>query len=347
MGFLKQLIISKPVLNKLKKITEVKQFVEIIKIYYPGLEISDYKLEEIEDELIHTYIKLIGKIMFYSPKNLRLFLRTFLLKYEINNIKKLILGTILNMSSIEKYSLINELAEDYIGNTDFIKELIEINSLDEIQFYLGRTRYNRAIREGLLYFKNNNEIFVLESFLDQLYYETLNKELKQLARKEKVMISYYVKYITEIYNLNTIYRGLKNKIDKALLAQFIVKSYHFLNAENIETILNLDKIEKFVPRLNKIYKNIEELRGLFKPIKVDEKHIISKIEKYYIKDYFKKFQLKIDNIEYWTIFKIIEILIKKDKEIRFKILPIAVKIIHEKYGSLKSRVKSMGFIKEI
>ena len=40
------------------------------------------------------------------------------------------------------------------------------------------------------------------------------------------------------------------------------------------------------------------------------------IEKIYVDYYFKTFKIKIDDIEYQTIFRILEVLIKKDDESR-------------------------------
>ena len=72
---------------------------------------------------------------------------------------------------------------------DFINNLLQISSLDEIQLIMKNTRYYKAIREGLLYFKNYNEVFVFEAFLDQLYYLNLIREEKTFSRKEQPLIN--------------------------------------------------------------------------------------------------------------------------------------------------------------
>ena len=178
-------------LQKLDDITEIREFVEFISRYYPGLNFNTYTIEDIEKALFHNYIKLIGKIIQYSPLNMRIFLRDYLMKYEITNIKRVILGTILGKSSTEKSLMVNKLVEKYLNHTDFMNELIEIRSLDEIQLFMRSTKYNKVIREGILYFKNSHEIFVLEAFLDQLYYNNMKSDMKHLNKKEKMLISLY------------------------------------------------------------------------------------------------------------------------------------------------------------
>jgi len=333
--FLKQLIMDEFTLQKLKQITEIKQLIEFIRMYYPGLSFNTYTIEDIEVALNEVYIKLIGRIISYTPVNMKRFLRNYLLKYEIRNIKNIILGTILEMNTHEKLSMVNQTAEIYLNNTDFIKGLTEIASLDQIQLYMKNTKYNRAIREGILYFKNENEVFVLEAFLDQLYYENLKKELRMLNRKEKEMISLYVKYTTEIYNLNMIYRGIINKIDPKLLSQFLVDNFLFLDKDKLKNLINLKNIDDFVLRLTQYYKKIKDIRLYFITSTLDVKHLIWSIEKIYVDYYFKTFKIKIDDIDYQTIFRILEVLIKKDDEIRLYVLPKVVKLLQRKFKLLK------------
>ncbi|TFG07592.1 MAG: hypothetical protein EU539_04500 [Promethearchaeota archaeon] len=322
-------------LQKLREIEKIEDFVEFIKPYYPDLDIEQYTIEEIEKELMRVFVKIIGRILTYSPQNMRDFLKDYLLQYEIMNIKQIILGMIIGMSREQKSENVNFLVEEYLENSDFIKGLLEITSLDEVRVYMRGTKYYEAIREGILYFKNNNEIFVLEAFLDQLYYRNLRKREEFLNRKEKKMISLFIKIITEIYNLNLIYRGIINKIDKTLLSQFLVQHNLFLTKNVIEDLLNLENIDEFITKVREYFKGIEELKNFYEKIDIKEEHLRWSYEGLYIEYFFSKFKTKLDDIDYSTILQIFEILIKKEKEIRFDIMPNTVKIIHEKYKLLE------------
>ncbi|MFX1419914.1 MAG: V-type ATPase subunit, partial [Promethearchaeota archaeon] len=271
-SFLKQLIMDEIAIQKLEDITEIKQFIESISVFYPGLVIESYTIEDIEKALFHTYIKLIGRIIYISPETMRHFLRNYLMKYEIMNIKRIILGTILGMSIDEKSSMVNLLVEKYLDNTDFIKELIEIPSLEEIQAFMKPTTYNKIIREGILYFRKTNEIFVLESFLDQLYYNNLKSKIKFLTKKEKVMISPFIKYISEIYNMRLIYRGIKNNIEKNLLIQLVIDDYLFLNKKKLYDMMNLKDINEFVDVISQYLSTIKELKSSFIKTSIDREH---------------------------------------------------------------------------
>lgn len=334
-GFLKQLIMNEETLQKLDEITEIREFVDFISRYYPGLNFNTYVIEDIEKALFHNYIKLIGKIIQYSPSNMRIFLRDYLMKYEIMNIKSVILGTILGMSVTEKSLMVNKLVEKYLNHTDFINELIEIPSLDELQLFMRSTKYNKVIREGILYFKNTNEIFVLETFLDQLYYNNMKRDMKHLNMKEKMLISLYTEYISEIYNLNLIYRGIINNVDRNLILQLLVDSNLFFDKEIFLKLMSLTNIEDFTLLLNQHLRNNKEIRSYLLRSPLNQEHLIWSLEKLYLQYYFKTFEMKLDDIEYQAIYKILEVLIKKDKEIRLYILPKIVDILHEKYQLLK------------
>jgi len=273
--------------------------------------------------------------MQFSPLNMRRFLRNYLMKFEIQNLKQIIISLIIGMKQEERRKNINFSVEVYLDNTDFIEDLLKFTTLDEIQIFLKNTLYNIPVREGLLYFKKNKEIFVLEAFLDQLYYTHLRAQVKNLDKKEKIMISLFVKYKTEIYNLNMVYRGIKNNIDRKLLSQFLVHNYLFLNEDKLNYLLNFNNLDDFLSIVEIYFKDIIKAEQIYIKLKIDNKHIIRSIEQFYITYYFKKFEIKIDDIKFFTISKILEVLIKKEKEIRFDILPRVIKIIHKKYKVLK------------
>jgi vacuolar-type H+-ATPase subunit C/Vma6 len=321
-------------LKELKELNNISDFINYIKPFYPDLTIRDYTIENIETELNRIFVKIVGKIMSFSPQNMRDFLKDYLLRFEIMNIKQIILGSIMGMSKEEKSRDINYVVEEYLDNVDFIKGLLDKPSLDEIRLYMQGTMYNKAIREGLLYFRNYNEIFVLEAFLDQLYYTKLKNRKKFLNKKEKKLIGLFIDIMIEIYNLNIIYRGILNNIDKILLSQFLVDNHLFLNAKNLQTLLNQTDINSFFSLIEEFFNDIEEIKDLYHKFGIKKEHFYWSIEGLYINYFFNKYKAIIDDIDYSTILRIVEVLMKKEKEIQFDILPNVVNIIHDKYNKL-------------
>ncbi|MFX1589156.1 MAG: V-type ATPase subunit [Promethearchaeota archaeon] len=333
--FLKKLILKEENLSRLREFDNIRDLFDFIRPYYPEINVSEYTIIEIEQALFHIYIKLIGKILHFSPENMKLFLRALLLKFEISNIKQIILGSIIGMSKLEKSKRINFLVEEYLEHSNFINDLLEISSLEEIQLYMKKTRYNKAIREGILYFKNTNEIFVLETFLDKIYYENLILTKQIYNKKESAMISLFIDYSIEVYNLRMISRAIINNFDKNLISQLLVNEYVFLNQNKLKTLLNTKNIDDFSSNLENFLRYSKDLKELFIPIILNKKHLRWSFEGLYQNYYFKKFQLIIDDFDYATIYKILELIIKKEKEIKFNIMPNVIRIIHNKYEGLK------------
>ncbi|MFX0030057.1 MAG: V-type ATPase subunit [Candidatus Hermodarchaeota archaeon] len=333
-AFLRSLIVDDLSMLNFKKAMNINKVLESINPFYPDLNIKKNTIENIELALYHNYIKMVGKIILYSPSNMRLFLKNYLLKFEIMNIKQIIIGSILGIELKKKRKMVNFQVEEYLDNTEVIEDLLKITSLDEFQLYFNKTKYKIPIREGISYFKNYNEIFVLEAFLDKFYYENLISQLRNLKSKEKKIITDFVKYKIEIYNINTIYRGLKNNIEKELLSQFLIDYYLFLDRAKIEYLLNIKDLKVLTSLIEDFVKNFKEIKRYFK-IVIDQEHFVHSIEKIYTKYYFKKFKIQIDDIDLITIFRIVELIIKKENEIRFDIIPKVIEIINRKFEDLK------------
>lgn len=324
-------------LLKLRKIRDGQEFIDFIKPFYPTLEIKDLIIEELERAVYNAYIKIIGKLMHVSPPNMRNFLRTYLYKYEILNIKEIILGSIVGMSAKEKSKNINFLIEEYLENTKFIKDLIKIQSLEEIQLFLKGTKYGKVVKEGILYYRNTNEVFVLEAFLDRLYYEMLITEKLLYNRKESEIINTFIDFAIEIYNLKVIYRGVINKIDKNLLRQLIVGNYFFLDREKIEVLIAQKNIDEFLKQFEFFLRKSIHIKYLLDQINIRREHFVWSVEALYSEFIMKKFHMNRGDIAQSTIYRIIELIIKKEKEIRFAILPTVINIFHEKYEKMESR----------
>lgn len=327
-------------IQHLKEIKDIDNFIEFITPFYPNFSVQEMTIEEIEGALFNSYINLVGQVIVYSPETMRSFLKKYLLKFEIRNIKQAIIDTILGTPLKEKRRNINQKVEELLDHKEFMNDLVEIRSLDEIQLFMKNTRYNKAIREGILYFRNNNELFVLEAFLDKLYYSSLLDLDLNLDRKEKELINPYINLIIEIYNLITIHRGITNNIEKELLKQFIVDHYLFLDGEILQTLLNKKSKEQFFSTLKPILTDDDsELKSLINIQEMKEKSFEDFIKNLYYSYYFNKFKrINIDDIERLTIFRIMRVILKKEREIRTYILPKVVKILHQNYYSLKEQL---------
>ena len=98
------------------------------------------------------------------------------------------------------------------------------------------------------------------------------------------------------------------------------------------------EIQKLIGNDDEYLIKTKELRPIFAKFGINEKHLMISLENIYLTYCFKKFHIKIDDIDNITIYKILEILIKKEYEIKFIILPNVVRLSEQKYRKLKSYI---------
>ena len=257
------------------------------------------------------------------------------MKYEIYNIKQIIIGTILRKTKKEKVNDINFIIEELLDNKSFIEELIDKRSLNEIELYIKNTNYYQVIKEGLDFYRNNKEIFVLTSSLDKLYYENISRIKSMFNKPDFEIIKIYINYITEIYNLKILYRGIRNNIERSILSQLIVDNYLFLNPKKLQILLNQETIEAFIQHLSNFLTTLKP--NLFTPAILNSNFdgIIIILKTIYKNYFLKECQKQITSLASISISKVLSILVQKETEIKDVLIPIVINILHSKYQILE------------
>ncbi len=334
LAILKQIVLTESDINSAKNIKSIDELIEFIKPYYPDTSFKMLSISEIEKSLYHSFFKLIGRILVNSPDELRQFLKYFLMKYEIYNIKNIILGTILNRTKKEKLNDTNFIIEELLDNEDFIRELINKRTINEIQLFMKKTNYYQVIKEGLDFYKRNQEIFFLAVSLDKLYYEILSRIKSRFSKSDFEIMRIYINYVVEIYNVKILYRGIKNNIEKNLLSQLIINSYLFLNSKKLNILLNQETVEGFNQSLISFL--TESKPRLFPPdvFNKSTEDIIAILKGVYDEYFFKECHKQISSLSALTASKVLELLVKKESEIKYVLIPLVVNIINLKYQTL-------------
>jgi len=334
LSILKQIVLTKSDISRTQNIKSIDELIETIKPYYPDASFKVPSISEIEKSLYHSFFKLIGRILVNSPDELRQFLKYFLMKYEIYNIKNIILGTILNKTKKEKISETNFIIEELLDNEEFIRELINKRTINEIQLFMKKTNYYQVIKEGLDFYRKNQEIFVLAVSLDKLYYEILGRIKSRFSNTDFEIIRIYISYVIEIYNLRILYRGIKNNIEKNLLSQLLIHSFLFLNLKKLNILLNQETIEGFSQTL--IAFLIESKPRLFPPdiLNKNVEDIIALVKSIYDEYFFKECHKQVSSLPALTVSKVLELLVKKESEIKYVLIPLVVNILNLKYQTI-------------
>jgi len=120
-----------------------------------------------------------------------------------------------------------------------------------------------------------------------------------------------------------------------LLSQFLINNYLFFNDKKIEFLLTRENLEEFFSYINDTLGRFTDLQDY----KISESdRPIWKLDRIYKDYFFRRFKFEMQDIDDLTIFRIIELIIRKEYEIKYEIIPNVVRIVHNKYRVLEKSI---------
>lgn len=168
------------------------------------LPLNSRKLERaFTENLIETYIKIIKN----SPKNAAAFLRLYLLRFEVENIKALIKAANANLSPEQKLGKIYFSAEIFLKRRGVIEEAAKAPDLRQTVNALKGTEYALALKMGMGSYEADGSTTCLDVLLDKHFYEKVYDAYQSLPRREKPHAYPYVSMENDGFVLLTLLRG--------------------------------------------------------------------------------------------------------------------------------------------
>jgi V/A-type H+-transporting ATPase subunit C len=221
---------------------------QISKIQPP---LTGRKLERAFNEnLIETYRKIIK----HSPKAAANYLNLYLLRFEIENIKTLIKGTIAGLTAEQKLSKTYPFVSCYIEKRSVFEEAAKASSLSQLVATFKKTPYASPLDMGLESYNESGSTTCLDVFLDAFFYEHLYRVYNKLPKREKPHALPYASLENDSYILLSILRGKNLNYDSNWLRLAVPHNYFNLEDKEVEAIisaLNFEAAHKFV--LNSYY----------------------------------------------------------------------------------------------
>jgi V/A-type H+-transporting ATPase subunit C len=234
---LKTLIESKNLSELATQLRDTSYQEQIIKVSLP---FTSRKLERAYNEnLISTYIKIIKN----SPKNASKYLRLYLLRFEIENIKTLIKATNAELSPDQKIGRIYLPAEDYLKNRSFIEETAKAPDIKQIVKALKKTDYTPALNMGLQSYEEDGTTACLDVLLDKTFYEKLHDSYESLPKKEKPHALFYASTENDSFTLLTLLRGKNLNYDANWLRLAVPPNNFYLDMETVEAMITATDFE--------------------------------------------------------------------------------------------------------
>ncbi|WP_087677947.1 V-type ATPase subunit [Garciella nitratireducens] len=239
---------------QMMNLENVEQVVEYLNQHTPFKDVlwdineEEIHRQEIEKRLYVYRVSTIEKLIYYLAKEYKDFLKTYMLRYEIEDLKlvfKVVRGHI-DPKTVEEHFII---ASKY-SHLSF-QELLKQDSVKKVIEKLRGTKYYRLIVPYIDYaeFAEEKFNFYLEMILDKYYYHELIISAKDLfGKKDKKALELLQRNI-DLYNLEWIYRATKYfDMSKEEILNFVLSDGYTYSYEKLKDCiysLNVEKIQEY------------------------------------------------------------------------------------------------------
>ena len=187
-------------------------------------------------------VKNIDRITHYYSGGYRDFIRTFYAKYEIEDLKDLARKAY-NRKEIKNYH-----DNVFIGKYSKVEpqKVFDAKSVRDIILALSDTTFNRYLHP-LLDENRGENLFRFEMVLDMAYYSILQQEWDRLAPKDKKAIQYTFGIISDVLNIQWIYRGKKfYNIKPEIILNYTIKLCYKLCFKKVKELCYEEIIPGFL-----------------------------------------------------------------------------------------------------
>ena len=267
--------------------------------------------QEIERILTAGLLHELDFILKHSPPKERSFFQAFAYKFEILNIQRLIRYHYANVKA-DYSKVINLRAQEILGRTAFISQLIQTKDLAELIAVLKDSEYEKYITYAEELYKTFGDIWPFELILENYYQNKMREKANNLPKNERKKGILYVNLETLRYLIQLTLRADFVKADISPIIQEIEIDtdfpYHrylkqMLATDDLDTDLNI--LEQFGSTV--IQRGIQKYRQdkLFLHLEIAiHARELQLITKYFKEDfgilsilaYLKRYELQIKDI---------------------------------------------------
>ena len=139
------------IIQKFDDISTTEEFRDQVLRYFPDIQLPGEELTvlDFEREIWGNFFRTIARILNASPEKWQIAITGYLLKFQIKNIKVIILGKIAGLDDSVITANINWHVEDLFQSKKIMEMLLSQKTIREILYLLRESRYGTVLREGL------------------------------------------------------------------------------------------------------------------------------------------------------------------------------------------------------
>lgn len=218
------------------------------------------------------------KLSNYLVGDYKKFLKIFLMRFEIEDLKVIIRGKYIGKRSEKiKEHLI------YKGRLNYVdyEKIIDSKSVEEVVQRLKDTPYYNYLSPVVSYVKGEG-LFRIEMALDFVYFSSIRKFVDKIPKEDRREIKKIIGIEADLLNLQWIFRGkIYYNLPPEILFNYTIYDGYKLKSSDIKELCYVKDEEQFYEVLNKFkYKNIF--------IKGENEYLMEKEIIAYLKGVFQK-----------------------------------------------------------
>ncbi|MHA1792186.1 MAG: V-type ATPase subunit [Promethearchaeota archaeon] len=276
--------------------------------------------KDLEKTLYQIFFNYASTLIKYSPKDCQYVLINYIQKYEIENLKNLLIGKLVNID----YGTINERLfyeiEEILHTEKLIKTAMKVSTIEEMIYLYRATEYHDILHEIETRYRRTKEVFFIYAYLDRYFVDNLGSSLPVHKYMDPSNESFFVGLIigtlVDFYNISTIMRAAFHEFTWEEVEILLTSSNSFYKVK-MNDLKNLYEISRDNERCYEAFKKIclRYPSGQKYVDIIEKKILLHSLKKFYfnIRAYHSKL-MKIKNL--FDIGNILMFLMEKETEIQ-------------------------------
>ncbi len=286
----------------LKSLVESTSLNEVFsKIREENYEIPKEETEElssIEKKLEENVIESLKKAHMAAPTNFKPFVNTWLMKYDLKMVKRA-------MKDIfrEKGELDKKLIPVKTIDEEKVEEMTSARNMQELVSVLKETKFEEPLKGK----ENVDNFFEIDVELDKFLFQEIRSSANQVEGEERSTVRYFFGKYTDVLNLKTILRGLREDIEEERLKESLLPPGRELEDWKLENMVEASDLDEALIELEGTsYDELREAKSTLSYFELEKK----------LDEELLKVVSEIHSQEILTVGPMLKFLIAKEMELR-------------------------------
>ncbi len=199
-------------------------------------------INEVEKNLEMDTIDFIKKAYMATPNEAKPFVNAWLAKYDVKMAKRAVKAVSKNK---EKEEIDRKVLSVKMIDENLKDEIISARNMQELLGILKNTDLDTVLSGK----EWEDNFFELDVALDKYLFEKMRKSVMQVETEEKSTVKYFFGKYTDILNLKTVFRGLREDIDEETLKDSLLPPGRELETWKLENMIDSSNLEEAMVEL--------------------------------------------------------------------------------------------------